>query len=89
MFIKLTKAKNNKPVLVNVNEVKAFFSSKSNYGDYECTDVEFTEGAFEVKETIEEIEEILALRAHPSWNDRFLNQLASARKGLESRLGEM
>jgi len=59
MFIKLTKASNNKPALINVNEVKAFFSSTSNYGDNECTDVEFTEGAFEVKETIEEIEAML------------------------------
>lgn len=59
MFIKLTSAKNNKPVLVNVNEVKAFFSGTSNYGNHECTDVEFTEGAFEVKETVEEIQEML------------------------------
>lgn len=88
MFIKLTKAIDSKPMLINVNKVTGFFGSYLDADNTPCTDIEYVEGTLEVKETVEEIEEMLALRAHPSWNDRFLNQLASARKGLKSRLGE-
>ena len=62
MYIKLTNVKNGRAVLVNVNEVSAFFDStvKSN-PQIRCTDIEWanSSGCSEVQETIEEIEAML------------------------------
>lgn len=85
MFIELTQLQNKQGLgkrLININAIIYFSASNEN-----CN-VILEREAMVVKESYDEVKEMLALRAHPSWNDRYLNELASARKGLEPRLGE-